>query len=454
MNETKYAPEITGNLINFFTENTDVLEKSSGKPINKFREQAFRDFSKLGIPTLRHENYKYTPIEKLFNNDYAVDLKAGYFKIDTHALFQCNVPNLETHEVLVLNGFYHSYIKHGELPQGVIICGLNEASVRYPDLFSKHYGQYAETSTDGLVALNTLLAQDGIFIYVPDNTRVEKPIQIINLCYSQKNLRITNRNLIIAGDNASLKLVACDHTLSNQSFLNNSLTEIHTGRNTQVSCDWLQNENNLSAHISHMFINQLSDSKFSSTIVSLKGGLIRNNFYAVQKGSNAETNLNGLFISDEKQHVANYILIDHASAHCTSNQLFKGILNDDATASFNGKILVRQDAQKIQAYQKNNNILLSATARMNTKPHLEIYADDVKCSHGATVGQLDNEALFYLRSRGIAMEEARQLLLYAFANEIVNTISVSELKSRITTLVEKRFRGELLPCTDCNIHRT
>lgn len=452
MNEPKSSQDITGNLISLFRENNNVLETSSGDLINKYREQAFRDFDRLGIPTLKHENYKYTPLEKHFSGNYDVDLKANPFKIDTRALFKCDVPDLETHAVLIINGFYHSHDQHGVLPEGVIICGLNEASQLYPDLFSKHYAQYAQTSIDGLVALNTLFAQDGVFIYIPENAVVEKPIQIINLSFSEKNLRITSRNLIVAGNNSAVKIVACDHTLSNQSFLANSLTEIYAGNNAQVSYDWLQNENSLSAHISNLFINQLANSRFNSTLVILNGGLIRNNFYAVQQGENAETNLNGLFLCDEKQHVANYVLMDHASAHCTSNQLFKGILDHDATGSFNGKILVRKDAQKIQAYQKNNNILLSGTARMNTKPHLEIYADDVKCSHGATVGQLDSDAMFYIRSRGIGIEEARQLLMYAFANDIVEHIMVPELKDRITLLVEKRLRGELTKCTECKLN--
>jgi Fe-S cluster assembly protein SufD len=362
------------------------------------------------------------------------------------------VPQLDTHVVLVLNGFYYTSDPHGLLPEGMIICGLNEASVRYPALFEKHYSKYADTSIDGLVALNTLFAHDGVFIYIPENTELTKPLQVINLSYSDKNLRITCRNLIIADNNSRANIVVCDHTMSNQGFLTNSLTEIYTGRNASINYDWLQNENGKSTHINNLFIHQEEASNFGSSIVSLHGGLIRNNFYVVLAGQHAETSLNGLFLCDDKQHVANYVLMDHASPNCTSNQLFKGILDDEATGSFNGKILVRQDAQKIQAYQKNNNILLSPTARMNTKPHLEIYADDVKCSHGATVGQLDSEALFYIRSRGISEDEARHLLMYAFANEIVGKISIPILKERIIDLVDKRLRGELSRCNDCVVH--
>ena len=359
--------------------------------------------------------------------------------------------NWTAHVILVVNGFYSPGHKSGTLPPGVIICGLNEASVQYPDLFRKHYARYAITSSDPLVALNTLFAQDGVFIYVPKNTVIEKPLQIINLGYSDRNLRITRRNLIVVEENAVVNFVMCDHTLSNQSFLANTLTEIYAGSNSVVTCDRLQNENSLSTHISNMYIRQDQNSRFTSSVLTLHSGLALNHFYVLLNGENCETRLNGLFLCQEKEHVANHILVDHASPRCTSNQLFKGILDDDSTGSFNGKILVRKDAQKTQAYQKNNNILLSSSARMNTKPHLEIYADDVKCSHGATAGQLDHEALFYIRSRGIGAEEARHLLMYAFANEIVSRISVPAFKERIYELVDKRLRGELTACDDCNL---
>jgi Fe-S cluster assembly protein SufD len=334
----------------------------------------------------------------------------------------------------------------------VVVTSLNEASIRYPDLFLCTLFAYADTSADGLVALNTLFAQDGVFIYIPRNTVIQKPLQIINLSHSDKNLRITRRNLIVAEAGSSASIVVCDHTLCQHSYLANSLTEICVGSNASIAFDRLQNENNLSTHITNLFVHQHENSRFNSNSISLHGGLIRNNFYALQNGPNCETNLNGLFLCDDNQHVANYILMDHASPRCTSNQLFKGILDNAATGSFNGKILVRQNAQKIQAYQKNNNILLSSAARMNTKPHLEIYADDVKCSHGATTGQLDNTAMFYLRSRGIGEKEARHLLMYAFANEIVSRIAVPVLKERIIDLVDKRLRGELSGCDNCDIH--
>ena len=325
--------------------------------------------------------------------------------------------------------------------------------IRYPDLFHKHYSHYADTSADGLVALNTLFAQDGVFIYVPRNTVVEKPLQIINLSHSFKNLRITRRNLIVAEENARVNIVVCDHTLCKQSYLANSLTEIYVGKNAIIDFDRLQNENSLSTQINNLFVHQEENSRFTGNSISLHGGLIRNNFYVRLNGPHCETNLNGLFLCDDKQHVANYVLVDHASPRlhvqpACSREYWMMMPPVPLTV----KYWYRKDAQKTQAYQKNNNILLSSAARMNTKPHLEIYADDVKCSHGATVGQLDKEAMFYLRSRGIGEKEARHLLMYAFANEIVSQISVPVLKDRIIELVDKSLRGELSRCNNCNIH--
>lgn len=444
--------DIKQELIDLYRDNSGILVSGSGKAVNNRREQALNDFDRLGIPSTRLEAYKYTPLDKYFDGHFDVELQANPFQVDLEEIFKCDVPELDTLVVLVLNGFYYGISRESDLPAGVVVCGLSDAAVRYPELFNLHYGRYADTSADGLVALNTLFSQDGVFIHIPDGVKIDKPIQVINISHSIRNLRLTRRNLIISGEGSEAHIVVCDHTLCSNAFLTNSLTEVAVGRNATLHYNRLQNENSASTHISNLFVHQEADSRFTGNTVSLHGGLIRNNFYARLNGTGCDSNFYGLFLCDDAQHVANFVLMDHAEAHCTSNQLFKGILDDNATGAFNGKILVRKDAQKTQAYQKNNNILLSSTARMNTKPHLEIYADDVKCSHGATVGQLDTEALFYLRSRGIGEKEARHLLMYAFANDIVGNVSVPVLKDRIIALVDKRLRGELARCANCDIH--
>lgn len=451
MHKTLPDTDLKQEIIDLFKQHAGTLESVSGRNIHNYREQALDDFTRLGIPTRKNEEYKYTPIESYLQGNYDMELTSNPFKINLEDIFKCNIPELNTDVLLTLNGFYYESNFPPDIPKGVIICSLKEASLKHSDIFRSYYSKYTHTSTDGLVAMNTLFAQDGIFIYIPDHVVLEKPLQIINLSHSFKNLRITRRNLIVAGKQSRASIVICDHTLCNQSYLTNSLTEIYLNDHAYIDYARIQNENNLSTQINNVFISQEGNSCLNSHIITLHAGLSRNNYYVRLNQPYCDSNLYGLFLCDRKQHVANFIMMNHNSPFCTSNQLFKGILDDEATGAFNGKIYVKQDAQKTKAYQRNNNILLSTKARMNSKPHLEIYADDVKCSHGATAGQLDNEAMFYLRSRGICEFEARHLLMYAFANEIVSEISVDVLKDRIIKLIDQRLRGQLSKCNNCDI---
>ncbi len=261
-----------------------------------------------------------------------------------------------------------------------------------------------------------------------------------------------HRNLFILEENSEAEVIVCDHTLSTSNFLTNSVSEFFIDKNAHFDFVRIQNEHNGSKQVSHLFFHQERDSRVTANTISLHGGLIRNNVYARLDDEGCENNTYGLYLTDKGQHIDNFVFMDHAKPHCLSNQLFKGVLDDFATGAFNGKVLVRQDAQKTEAYQANNNILLTDDADMNTKPQLEIYADDVKCSHGATVGQLDESALFYLRSRGIEKREARLLLMYAFAHEVIDKIKVLPLQERIHELVAKRLRGELSRCNFCQMN--
>jgi Fe-S cluster assembly protein SufD len=260
------------------------------------------------------------------------------------------------------------------------------------------------------------------------------------------------RNLIIFEDNSQGEIIVCDHTLSPFRFLTNSVTEIHAGKNADIYFSRIQNEHLNSNLITNLYINQEAGSRVITNNISLHGGFIRNNIHVTMNGERCENNSYGLFFGDREQHIDNYLFIDHAKPNCFSRQLFKGILDDKATGAFNGRILVRKDAQKTNAFQTNNNILLSDDAKMNSKPQLEIYADDVKCSHGATTGQLDENSLFYLQSRGIPRAEARLLMLTAFVYEVIDKISIIPLKDRISHLVEKRLRGELSRCNNCTMN--
>ncbi|MBN1182476.1 MAG: Fe-S cluster assembly protein SufD [Bacteroidales bacterium] len=445
--------EITKDFLDLFNQNAEKILGSGTSYINEIRKQALRNFEGKGIPSNRIEDYKYTNLEPHFKNTYNKYFEPREMDFDINDIFKCDVPNLDTNTVILLNGFY--YDKKNplqKLEKGALIGSFSEAGKKYPELFEKHFSKYASNENEGLVALNTAFAQDGLFMYVPDNVVLEIPIQIINMMMSDENIMAQYRNLIILGKNAKVTLIVCDHTLSPHKFLTNSVSEIFTGDNSRLNYYKIQNENNESTQISNTYIHQERDSRVSSSVITLHGGLVRNNMYVNLNGEGCDCNITGLFFADKAQHVDNYTFIDHKAPHCTSNQLFKGVLDQLATGAFNGKIMVRPDAQKTIAYQKNNNILLSNDVKMNSKPQLEIYADDVKCSHGATSGQLDEDALFYMRSRGVNEKEAKLLLMHAFTKEVISHLDVKPLQERIDSMVNQRLRGELSRCNNCPVH--
>ncbi|MCG8697553.1 MAG: Fe-S cluster assembly protein SufD, partial [Bacteroidales bacterium] len=439
--------ELKEELLTLYNTNAKTLMEGVGDEVNAFRKNAYDDFKRLGIPTRKEEAYKYTNLEKYLVGDYSFKLAPENYGVKLENLFSCHVPQLDTHLVLMLNGYLHPAARFGsELPKGVIISSFAKATKVLPEIVNKHYGKYANSDQDSLVALNSLFAHDGVFVHVPKNVVLDKPIQIINVGYSDENLRINRRNLLVFEEGSQAEVLFCDHTMSSSRFITNSLSEVYVGENANVDFCRLQNENSVSSQISNFFVHQESHSVFSSNTLNLNGGLVRNNVFAKLNGEGIENNTYGLFLLDKEQHASFYTHVQHAKPRCVSNQLIKGILDDKATGAFNGKIYVDDHAIKTEAYQRNNNILLSGNAKMNTKPQLEIYNDDVKCSHGATVGQLDKDAMFYIRSRGVGEKEAKQLLMYAFANEVIGKIKQEALRDRIINLVDKRLRGEMTVC--------
>lgn len=437
----------------YFYKNMEYLKDGLPTYINDKREKAIQNFQKNGFPHNKIEKYKYTDLNPAFEKNYRSYIQPKKIDFNLDDIFRCDVPELDTHVVLLLNGwFYENKTPRKELPNGVIISSFREAANNYPDLVKTHYNQYADSEDEGLTALNTAFAQDGVFIYVPEGTVMDKPVQIINLLMDEENGLSQHRNLFVIEEGGEAKIIVCDHTLSARNFLTNSVSEIFAGQNAHLQFNRVQNEHNGSTQISNIYLNQERDSNVVSNTITLHGGLVRNNFHMRLNGENCENHTLGLYMADRSQHIDNYVHIDHAYPNSRSNQLFKGILDDIATGAFTGKILVRRDAQKTEAYQANNNILLTDDAKMNSKPQLEIYADDVKCSHGGTSGQLNEDALFYLRSRGIPYKEAQLLLMYAFAHEIIGEINIEPLKERIHELVEKRLRGELSRCNYCEMH--
>ena len=439
-------------LLDLYRDNREKIFSSSPEFVNKMRDEAFESFSKLKLPGKKSEEYKYVNIEKLFDKDIKHALEPKDIEFEIEDIFTCDIPELDTKALLVLNGFY---LPQGEvltkMDNGVIVGSLRAAIKEYPELVEKHYGKYLDFEKDSLAALNTAFSQDGVFLYVPENTILEQPFQIIHLLLSDESLMVQHRNLFVVEKNAEAKVLICDHTLSTEDFITNSATEVFADQNAKIDITRVQNEHNRSVQLTNTFVHQKQDSKVETNTITLHGGTVRNNLRVVLDDENCENHALGLFLADQDQHVDNFIYVNHTKPNCLSNQLYKGILDDKATGAFNGRIHVWQDAQKTLAYQRNNNILLTDTATMNSKPQLEIYADDVKCSHGATVGQLDEDALFYLRSRGIPEKESRLLMMYAFANDVLVNIKLPALRERITDLVDKRLRGELSRCNNCKL---
>ena len=436
--------------LNLYRENREEIAANSSSLLNRNRDEAADSFARIGFPAKGSEDYRYADIEGVFRNKLAKQFGGQKVSFNVREIFHCDVPDLETNLLLLVNGRY--YNNDGglkRLPGGIVAGSLAQAADEMPEIVQEHYGRYAGGSGDGLVALNTAFAQDGIFVYVPDGAKVEKPLQIVNIMISDTDLMAQHRNLFVAGKNAEAGIVICDHSLSAHRFLTNSVNEVFSGEGSNLSFARIQNEHNGSSQITHTFSHQEATSRLSATTISLHGGFIRNNVHVRLNGEHAENHTLGLYLSDKGQYIDNFVFIDHVSPNCFSNQLFKGVLDDYSSGSFNGRILVRRDAQKTNAYQSNNNILLTDDAKMYSRPQLEIYADDVKCSHGSTMGQLDENALFYLRARGIDQREARLLLMGAFAHEVINHISVRALRERIDDLVNKRLRGELSRCNNC-----
>jgi len=439
-------------LADLFLENRSLLNEGTPDFLIIKRAQAMAAFMRMGIPDRRVENYKYTDLTKLFaQENFNRAFMPTSFNFDMQEVFTCDVPEFDTHVLFQVNGWYYDQNKTGQFPDGTIIKSMKRAIIEDAELVEKYYGRVADPSKDPMVALNGAFAQDGIFIYIPDHVVIEKPIQIINLLRSEEDLYVTLRNLVLVGKNAQVKLMFCDHTLAPNSYIANYLSEVHLAEDSVVDIYGIQNQHNGTAYLNGLFVRQARNSRLITNTISLHGGLTRNHLHVDLQGEHAEAALYGLSLTDKDQHCDTYTSIEHAQPGCHSNQIFKNVLDDNSTGAFTGRIHVMPGAKKTEAYQRNNSVLMTKAARMNTKPQLVIDNDDVKCSHGATVGQINEEALFYLQTRGINEKEARLMLMFAFAHEVLSNIRVEQLRQSIDRLVNNRLRGEVSRCHDCKL---
>ncbi len=438
--------------IDLYTEASGLIKQHSSGVLNAVRDKAFADFKAQGIPSRKVERYKYTDMERLFEPDYGLNLNRLEIPVDPYQAFKCDVPNLSTSLYFVVNdSFYTKSLPQAHLPEGVIVDSLTHMAAEKPDFIEKYYAKIAQTDADAITALNTMLAQDGLFVYVPRNVKVDRTIQVINILRSDVDLMVNRRVLIVLEEGAEAKFLFCDHASDDRRFLATQVIEAYVGRNANLELNCLEETHYKNTRISNVYIEQQADSRVNHNVITLHNGVTRNRLDLVFKGEGAECQCNGCVIADRNQHVDNNTLIDHQVPHCTSNELYKYVLDDEATGAFAGRVLVRKDAQKTISQERNQNLVTTKKARMYTQPMLEIYADDVKCAHGSTVGQLNDAAMFYMRQRGISEREAKLLLEFAFVNEVIDKMALEPLRDRLHYLVEKRFRGELNKCESCKL---
>lgn len=438
--------------IDLYADNAALIKAHSADVINAVRDDAFQSFKRLGFPSKKVERYKYTDMAALFEPDYGLNLNRLDIPVDPYDVFHCDVPNLSSSLYFVVNDqFYTKALPKVSPGDGIIVDSLSHAATEHPELVAKYYGRIAKTDDDGITALNTMLAQDGLFVYVPKNVAAKRTVQVINILRSDVDLMVNRRVLIVMEEGAEAKFLFCDHSADDRNFLGTQVIEAFVGEGASLELNCLEETYYKNTRVSNVYIEQQRDSRVNHNVITLHNGITRNQLDLVFKGEGAECSCNGCVIADKSQHVDNNTLIDHQVGHCTSNELYKYVLNDAAVGAFAGKVLVRHGAEKTKSQETNQNLCATKQARMFTQPMLEIYADDVQCNHGSTVGQLNDAALFYMQQRGVSLDEAKLLLEFAFVNEVIDKMELQPLRDRLHHLVEMRFRGRLSKCEGCSL---
>jgi Fe-S cluster assembly protein SufD len=425
-------------LLAAFRTNEELMNGESKTPLHQLRRAALQKFEQLGFPTIRHEEWKYSNVTNFLKETFELGTPTTLTADDLTSL---QIPSMDGNILTFVNGIYNAELSRIISPaEQVQITSFADALKSKPDLLGTYFAHYADYQESAFTALNTALASDGVVIQVPANVTVKQPILLRFITDAREsNVASQPRNLILVGKNAEVTVAESFRTLGDQSSFVNIVTEIVVERDARMQYYKVQDETEKAYHIGTTQVQQADNSHFYSATVTLNGSFVRNNLNIVLNGQHAEAYMYGLYMPNGRQHVDNHTLVDHAMPNSYSSELYKGILDDNGTGVFNGKIFVRPDAQKTNAYQSCKNVVLSPGASMNTKPQLEIYADDVKCSHGTTTGKLNDEALFYMRSRGIPKDEARTLLLYAFAQDVLSQIKIEPIRDYLNQVVTQKL---------------
>lgn len=428
--------------IELYKSQRETLFRGSSDALNMPRDAAMSHFERMGFPSRKAERWLYTDLNTAFAPDYGLNLLRLPQRVDD-VRFHCDIPALQTLVVQMVNDTVPSRL---DLPDGIYVGSLALAD---PRLLNRFYAHAADTSHNAVSALNTALAQDGLLVYVPRGRRLPKPLQVINLLSAQVNLMVNRRVLIVLEEGAEATVLLCDHALDRSSFLTTQVTEIFCADHARLDFYEIEETHTRCHRFADTTVEVGSRCAVALNSVTLYNGLTRNTTDVHLNGEDSEVWLNGCVVADKSQHVDNNTLIEHRVPHCTSHELYKYVVDEHAVGAFAGRILVHPHAQHTVSHETNANLCASTSARMYTQPMLEIYADDVQCNHGSTVGILDTSSLFYMQQRGIPVEEARMLLKLAFVGQVIDAVQLTSLRERLHWLVEQRFRGRLDHCQGC-----
>ncbi len=438
--------------IKLYRDAGDLLCKNSCDVMNERRSNAFNDFCRLGFPSRKNECYKYTDVEAAFAPDFGLNLNRLPLEVDPYRVYRCSVPNIGTALYYMVNEQFHTASKPGQiLPEGVYVGSICDYDKVHPGVLQGFYGKIADTRNDAVTALNTALSQDGLLVYVPSGIKVAQTLQIVNLMHGNVDLMTNRRTLIILGDEAEASLLFCEHLMDKARFLTTNVAEVFIGKKACLNIYGVEETAANSTLFENLYLSQAEESSLEYVNLSLRNGITRRTAEFSFDGDKSKARIMGAVVANGDQKVDNHLTIGHKQKKCKSEVLYKYVLDGNATGAFAGKVLVSPGAQQTDSQETNANLCVSPTARMYTQPMLEIYADDVKCNHGSTVGQIDQTALFYMAQRGISPEEARLLMQHAFVNEVIAQIRLEPLRERLSTMVEQRFRHSLKACTDCGL---
>jgi Fe-S cluster assembly protein SufD len=419
-------------------------QKDAPEWVTTLRREAISGFAKLGFPTLSDEEWRFTNLEALRRGSFSI-AENGISGVSKKSVDSYGFSGLDCLRLVFVNGRFASSLSDTkDAGEGILVKSLSEAISEQSDLVKGHLARYADYEKDAFISLNTSYFEDGVFVYVPDGTVLEKPVHVLHVSTDEdRPLFINPRNLIVIGQNSVAKVIEHYVSASQSVYFSNVVTEIVCGENANLEHYRLEFESQKAFNFSTLRVNQQRNSNIASHSILCGGAIVRNNVHPVLAGEGCNSDIYGLFISEGRQHMDNFMRVEHASPHCDSRQFYNGVLDGRSKGVFHGRILVHEGAEKTDAKQTNRNLLLSDTAQIDTKPQLEIYNDDVKCTHGATIGQMDEEALFYLRSRGISMRQAKIIMLRAFTGETLEHMSIDSVREVLEGVVMKWFEKRL-----------